>query len=1803
MLNTGTEILCFVSFSGLEFIDLYLLERLFDWREGSRSFELFRFVFDAKVHEISSNSSFLQTSIGINHMRLITSASKILILPKVLLNAIRNQQQATRKRRKHLLMKHKTHIEQHISVFLNIDNMSAIQYIGLKKLYDLMYKGKRCIKMIRRIFRDKVNANNVDVKIRSMMFQYARSGQQLLFLHSFLDSFLDADLQQDFLIFSEDEMPLFAEELLEYLPNDKDAHHKFLSILQAFVSNLAPVLRVNVHENTHNDTSFWKALLDRSIICDYRDKRETLHNKGSSIIEILRCMEDGNVANFDFWKTVLSVQQIMTPFQKIRVFDELYETREKTFEPNMKKESRPSCCPLPKIAAQYFEHKGLRSFSDTVLDFLKTHCFRSANTSTWLRSNCLHLVKILLMLKQSSINGIYKVTDKRKYCVRDFAIWNEMFNSFNSSFEPSTNVRARLQFHFVVKEKNEALKAEAKEKSKVSESNFQSIAPSNFDEYFKTQYELFATGISHTILKRVAELWLKTMNHPDLTNCLNDVEFADFFQRENLAHLRSGYNEGYEHWFFNFFDDEGEHVHISRVLFALAFGLGVLRVKNISNVLEHDSDAKVKKLIIWGNVSGRQDNAFYDPDYFLPLAWRLYNQYKDDFLVFHGRTVEEFHSFLRKGIGLRHAKCVITALQFLNFCIVRQKNPQDPDQDEIIEWIINDLSPIQIAGKEITAFVSLHLSEMRNCRYLKELKDCISRNLAKDSKDVPSFEQDLLNHLCREQNVRIIDGNEQLFWNETSVDRDARTLAIYLLFTNRKRLNSVCNRREFIEWLLSEGMIGESCNQIDWTPEGEIFLNSVIKVLERDLGALALKNEGVEYTWQLDCITSPQVTMFSDSFSSRISSCSRVSKAYMGLFLQDFRINKSIQRSNKLEEWFLSVDVTKVWSTQVKESPLDFASFFCYLNRKKYIEFSDVVEFRWNLHTLLEKFLSLKFYKQHVTNNNDKVTEKSKLLELISNYIKGEQEAHPNGFAHDPYVTKEQVLNKMVTGLKVLNTIAFADPTANLKWQNPKYFELQTAAFVAHNLPALISCRNFRELVEVAKTKEHDEVKCEFIARNVIKFLTERKMLRADRVFHWNTGLSSSYIDRSLFDVVQNKFVEIAWKQFHNWFDLKDFVKSSAFLNAVEPPLDIVQARKFLDCLLVFKGTQRELLQSEYFGGLMVMHHDDFGVNWDESILSIEQSAKSLFEQNKKELIACITRTQLNQVLKRHNLSADVSQYLKVWTLTNAPKENWSEFSIIEKNCGEERFKILRYVDSKFLMWFEPDLDHLQIAEDLYTNKNQDLLECRNELSLRRFIIDEIGSRERSKRCLADSSSSEVNGSSLETQQEDLQNMAAAITATRSPDLQYFFELCQGCDFTLLHQTQQRYPDFDFPLYFWMYYQDQDCTFYNHRTGNGCKTQRTGERCQYNHFCVICRSEKHGAFFQTPNGELKCPIHRELHRAASGCEIDLDLDDILQQVMRAPPQVRKLTEMDVRCDRVIEALKANIGDASARLYLHADEQTPKICVWHPGHFEFRFAVHRTVYEDEVLDFAKEYILGKRRGFVTTHPKGPHMNPRFRDHNFFLLRLVVENPEKTFVSTACKVLCDKYPENTNVQNKNYHRFVKRFPDAQPAKKSRSHASGATSLSDSSTKCRSSNTFALLASDEVPSSGSNGYVQELVQGSEAGGDIFDVLDDDTELQVSTASTDQDPLIVKIIKSYTQDMKQNDVAQGPQSSDQSAYSNGSLSHASNEQQHAESPSVPANVVAAVEVARSNRAHILAAIQQVINSNIRIVTAYPPH
>jgi len=89
-------------------------------------------------------------------------------------------------------------------------------------------------------------------------------------------------------------------------------------------------------------------------------------------------------------------------------------------------------------------------------------------------------------------------------------------------------------------------------------------------------------------------------------------------------------------------------------------------------------------------------------------------------------------------------------------------------------------------------------------------------------------------------------------------------------------------------------------------------------------------------------------------------------------------------------------------------------------------------------------------------------------------------------------------------------------------------------------------------------------------------------------------------------------------------------------------------------------------------------------------------------------------------------------------------------------------------------MWFEPDEVHLQIAEDLYLHKNQELLGCRNETSLRKFISEEIVRRETSERCLADSSFA-MSSASLEDPQDSLQNVATEIAATQSESLQAFF--------------------------------------------------------------------------------------------------------------------------------------------------------------------------------------------------------------------------------------------------------------------------------------------------------------------------------------------------------------------------------------------------------------------------------------------
>ena len=120
---------------------------------------------------------------------------------------------------------------------------------------------------------------------------------------------------------------------------------------------------------------------------------------------------------------------------------------------------------------------------------------------------------------------------------------------------------------------------------------------------------------------------------------------------------------------------------------------------------------------------------------------------------------------------------------------------------------------------------------MKICGYLKELKECIGRCISKDVTDIPSFEQDLLNHLYSERIVRLLNANDRLVWNETTVDRDARNVAISLLFTNRKRLNSVPNCPELVEFILSESIVGESCHQMDWTPEGQTLFDSVVKSL------------------------------------------------------------------------------------------------------------------------------------------------------------------------------------------------------------------------------------------------------------------------------------------------------------------------------------------------------------------------------------------------------------------------------------------------------------------------------------------------------------------------------------------------------------------------------------------------------------------------------------------------------------------------------------------------------------------------------------------------------------------------------------------------------------------------------------------------------------------------------------------------------------------------------------------------------------------------------------------------------------
>lgn len=51
------------------------------------------------------------------------------------------------------------------------------------------------------------------------------------------------------------------------------------------------------------------------------------------------------------------------------------------------------------------------------------------------------------------------------------------------------------------------------------------------------------------------------------------------------------------------------------------------------------------------------------------------------------------------------------------------------------------------------------------------------------------------------------------------------------------------------------------------------------------------------------------------------------------------------------------------------------------------------------------------------------------------------------------------------------------------------------------------------------------------------------------------------------------------------------------------------------------------------------------------------------------------------------------------------------------------------------------------------------------------------------------------------------------------------------------------------------------CTFFNHRSGHGCNK----EGCKFEHRCMVCQEEGHGAFFPTKTNFFRCPIVRQQH--------------------------------------------------------------------------------------------------------------------------------------------------------------------------------------------------------------------------------------------------------------------------------------------------------------------------------------------------
>lgn len=51
------------------------------------------------------------------------------------------------------------------------------------------------------------------------------------------------------------------------------------------------------------------------------------------------------------------------------------------------------------------------------------------------------------------------------------------------------------------------------------------------------------------------------------------------------------------------------------------------------------------------------------------------------------------------------------------------------------------------------------------------------------------------------------------------------------------------------------------------------------------------------------------------------------------------------------------------------------------------------------------------------------------------------------------------------------------------------------------------------------------------------------------------------------------------------------------------------------------------------------------------------------------------------------------------------------------------------------------------------------------------------------------------------------------------------------------------------------------CTFHNHCSGYGCNK----EACSFEHRCMVCKADDHGAFFVTKTNFFRCPVVRQQH--------------------------------------------------------------------------------------------------------------------------------------------------------------------------------------------------------------------------------------------------------------------------------------------------------------------------------------------------